>query len=877
MSDDDRKAAQSLMVTGRVGHGDFINGQFDLQDEVLNGKPVYRSEHEIPESYGEVAGQHVYLYYHADNDAWVLSHQINSLDVIGYAPSHIKNIWHINNGKGPFIPDPTVKLVTAANGQVLTNLGAWTVEPDGEVALKVVKDGPGSERPFTCLDLFRGVVDRYPDAVALSYQRTADATSRSVEGEWVSRTYRQYFDDAMNVAKAMTKLGLKPSHGVLIIGANAPEWNIAYMASILAGAFPVGVYPSSTPDDIHYIADQARANVIFVDQHIQLSKVLQIKNRLDNLVAVVQYQGFPDAGGEENFYSWADINALGRDVTNDSATAQEVVRRQQNMRANKCAVLAFTAGTSNDPRGVMLAHDNITWTARAVAQALGAEPAQDSVVSYLPLANVTVQMTDIWIPIASVGTVFFAQPDGLDTMSVIHTLRDVRPTLFFGVPWVWARLAEEGQDVKRLSAWEKRKGLKGSIKMQRGEKPSWKFGIAEKRTFSKIKKALGLDECRLAFCIDSNLPEDVMEYFLSINLPIYESYGSAESCGFHTLSLPGMSRPASVGKTFPGSQVRLTHGSHEIIMYGRHVFMGYLRDAELTAKTVDERGWLESGDLGQSDKTGFLYVSCRMSDMLLLAGGSLIPPIPIEYNIKMALKGLVDDVVLVGAKRKSLACLITLRSELDDRMQPTENLHASAVEKLKEIGINAKTMAQALEGAYSDRLRSYIEKAITDVNSKAPSKTQHVMKFELLARPFSRRTGEYSPMYKLKRRFIAYHYADVINSMYGGEDADDYEQQEWYHGPISRNDCVALQKRDGGGADGWFLVRLSTKEKDTFIITLAFKGKLYHNQIKYADGVYSTHKTQGDHQYTSLQELINHHKEGAHGFQTVLTKHCVRA
>lgn len=413
--------------------------------------------------------------------------------------------------------------------------------------------------------------------------------------------------------------------------------------------------------------------------------------------------------------------------------------------------------------------------------------------------------------------------------------------------------------------------------MQRGEKPNWKFNYAEKTTFSKIKRSLGLDGVRLAFSLDSNLPEATLEYFLAINVPVYETYGAAESTGFHTLSLPGLSRPASVGKTFPGAQVRLTHASHEIIMFGRHVFMGYLNDAELTSKKIDERGWLESGDFGQSDKNGFLYVSGRVSDCLLLLGGSSIPPLPIEWCIKNALIGLVEDVVLVGAKRKNLACLITLRAELDGSMQPTEHLHPNAVEKLKELGIVAKTMAQALEGAYSERLRTHVEKVLAEINGKSPSKSQHVLAFEILPRPFSRKGGEYSPMYKLRRKFIAYKYADVINGLYGGEEVEDYEQEEWYHGPISRNDCVSLQKRDGGGEDGWFLVRLSTKEKDTFIVTLSFKGKLYHNQIKYVDEMFATHKTQGDHQYKSLQELIAHHKQGAHGFQTLLTKHCKRA
>ncbi|EGD79828.1 hypothetical protein PTSG_10811 [Salpingoeca rosetta] len=753
----DNEADRTLIFTGRIGHADFINGSFQLQDETVNGKPVYLSDHEIPDGYDDASGCKLYLYFHEENDAWVVSHVLNSLDVIAFAPSRITSIWHVATGKGPFVPDPTVKLIAASTGKVLTRLGAWTVEPSGEVALKIEHPPePGSERPMTIVELLRLAADRFSDQHALA--------SIKPDGTWAFRTYRELFDECVYVARALVKLGLRKHHTVLIYGTNAAEWT---------------------------------------------------------------------------------ITAIG---------------------ACACA----------RARGVMLSHDNITWTARTLAQALGAEPAQDRLVSYLPLANMAAQMMHVWMPIAAVATVYFGKPDPFEKLDFMSTLRAANPTLFVGIPWVWRRLYEHGNETKRLSAWAARKGMKGSIRLQRGEGVNWKFKYANKNTFSKIKKAIGLDECRLAMCIDSNLSPAMAEYFLAINLPVFESYGCAECAGVHTISIPGQSRPASAGKQLPGTQVRMTHGSHEILMYGRHVMMGYLFDPDATSDAIDERGWLHTGDIGQADRSGFLYVTGRQPDLLLTAGGAYVPPVPIETALKAELRGLVSNAVLVGAKRKSLGVLLTLNTLTDDHYTPTDELAPDAVSVLREMGCTATTASACLNGPHTDRVMQFVHTALENVNAKVVSEDQRVTRFEFLPRGLSQDTRELGPTFKLRRHFIAIRHANVIDRMYEGEELDDYEQQPWYHGPITRADTINLLKRDGGGYDGWFLIRLSTKEKNTFVITLCFKGKLYHNQIKYADGVYSTHKDQGNHQYNTLQELVNHHREGKNGFQTVLTRPCAR-
>ena len=251
------------------------------------------------------------------------------------------------------------------------------------------------------------------------------------------------------------------------------------------------------------------------------------------------------------------------------------------------------------------------------------------------------------------------------------TLATIRPTIFFAVPALWERLMAHVNDsllttpsgkqkslvgwvrgatlcAVLLTAWQARgRGMQGSIKQQRGESAGFKFKMANKLVFSKLKASLGLDRCRICLNGASALPRSVFEFFLSINIPVFDFYGLAESCGPHVVSVPGTLRSGSCGKTYPGTQIRLITGSNEIILFGRNIFMGYLNDAATTAEAVDDRGWLHTcadepvphaltggrGDIGLVDRAGYLYITGRIKDLIVMASGDNILPVPLEQKI----------------------------------------------------------------------------------------------------------------------------------------------------------------------------------------------------------------------------------------------------
>ncbi|RXM92890.1 Long-chain-fatty-acid--CoA ligase ACSBG2 [Acipenser ruthenus] len=283
----------------------------------------------------------------------------------------------------------------------LNELKLCTTKEDGEVKLRMGDSGQAAEPAITVNQMFLQTVEQYGDQVALA----------SKDGDnWNRLTYKEYYQRCRTAAKSFLKLGLERYHGVGILGFNSPEWFIADIGAILAGGFAVGIYTTNSPEACQYVAENCKANVLVVENHKQLQKILQIQDKLPHVKAIIQYK---DALKEKkpNLYTWAEFMEMGTDVPDSQL--DEIIASQ---KPNQCCTLIYTSGTTGQPKGVMLSHDNITWTASATGKTVKLKhacEAQEVVVSYLPLSHIAAQMIDIWLPIKYGGVIYFAQPDAL--------------------------------------------------------------------------------------------------------------------------------------------------------------------------------------------------------------------------------------------------------------------------------------------------------------------------------------------------------------------------------------------------------------------------------------------------------------------------------
>ena len=569
-------------------------------------------------------------------------------------------------------------------------------------------------------------------------------------GAWQTTTWSEYERDVKRAGRSLIALGVQPGEGITLIGQNSPEWVIADVAAIYAGAMPAGIYTTNSAEQARYITAHCDARVSFADGPVQVAKFVAEKANLPKLEVVVQMLGVPEegAGGDSlRVLGWREFLALGDDIPESDLEA-----RMNAQKPDDACTLIYTSGTTGEPKAVMITHTNCVWTAQTSYQTIDAT-ADDISISYLPLSHIAEQIMTIHGPMVGGSLVYFAE--SLEKLG--ENLAEIRPTFFMGVPRVWekiqAKMVAAGANAppmrKKLVAWARRQGLAGGLAEQRGEKKPLLYPLAKKLVFDTVRKRLGLDRARVCVTSAAPISRDTLDFFLALGIPLLEVYGMSECTGPATTSAPESFRTGKVGVVLPGTELKVAEDG-EICMRGKHVFKGYLKDEEATASALDADGWLHSGDIGTIDKDGFIQITDRKKDLLITAGGENIAPQVLEGH----LKGIpaVAHAVVVGDRRKYLVALLTL----DPEKLTAETALA---------GSPAKTVGEA---ANCEIFRAHVEKQIGTVNEKL-ARVQTIKRFSIIPAEFTIDGGELTPTMKLKRRVVNEKYSKNIEDLYPPE------------------------------------------------------------------------------------------------------------
>jgi len=432
---------------------------------------------------------------------------------------------------------------------------------------------------------------------------------------------------------------------------------------------------------------------------------------------------------------------------------QTVDERFARLTPDTLASLIYTSGTTGTPKGVMLSHHNLAWSARTGLSTFQVDR-QDVMVSYLPLSHIAEQMLTIYVAITAGMKIYFA--GGIDQLK--DTLLVARPTVLFGVPRVWEklqsalalRLAEQKPFQRRIIAWARDVGSRvGHYRLESGSP----FGllaveeiVARKLFFTKIRTSLGLERLRFAVSAAAALRKDVVEFFLSLSIPIHEIYGLSESTGPLTMNVPsvGQTRVGTVGRPLPGSALKLA-ADGEILFRGPNVALGYFKDPAATAQTFQD-GWLYTGDIGEQDDAGFLRITDRKKDLLRTSGGKYVAPQPIESLLRTL--PLVSQAVVVGEGRKFVSALLTLDPERASKYAEASGLPTSRTELMA-----------------SDKLRQFVHDQLEQMNAQL-ARFEQIKRFTILPTEFSIERDEVTPTQKLRRKVITKNYAAEIDAMY---------------------------------------------------------------------------------------------------------------
>lgn len=583
---------------------------------------------------------------------------------------------------------------------------------------------------------------RHPHRVALR---------RKHLGLWQPVTWGEYAEAARLVAHGLLALGVEPGERVGLVGENRPEWLFADLGIQSIGGWTTGIYTTSSPEQIDYILEHAGCRLFLLEGEEQLDKALEIRGRVPALERIIVM----DPEGLRTFrdpqvLSWEEFLNLGR--AHRAAHPDALEDRLARIGSDDVAVLIYTSGTTGPPKGAMLTHHNITWTADALADALGYRP-EDEVLSYLPLSHIAERLTSVLVPARYGYTVNFVE--NVDT--VLENLREVAPTILFAVPRIWEKLysgidlhMREVDPFKRFAYRAAAAvGRSAALYRQRGRAlpPGLRllYGLCDALILLPLRRRLGLHRLRWALSGGAPIAPDTLAYFWSLGVTILQVYGQTEGSGPTTVHREGAVRPETVGTALRGVEVRLANDG-EILVRGGNVFAGYFKEPDATAATLRD-GWLHSGDVGVFDPDGQLRITDRKKDLFITAGGKNIAPQYIENKLKFS--PYINDAVVVGDGRRYLVALLVIDEENVTKWAQDRRLPFTTYTDLSQ---------------HQD-VRDLIWREVEAIN-KTLSGPEQVKKFAILPKRLYAEDGEVTPTMKVKRKAMMERYGDLVETLY---------------------------------------------------------------------------------------------------------------
>jgi len=587
----------------------------------------------------------------------------------------------------------------------------------------------------TLVQLFFEATERHRGRPALRY----------LEGEELRElTYGEVEDHALTVAAALHARGLERGGKVALLSENRPEWAIMDYGALCAGAWIVPVYSTLTSAQIEYLLTNSGARMAVASDAEQLEKILEVRPRCPDLGTVVVFDDVPDA--PDDVLPWDVFLNEGWGVRRKRGDA-ELRAAAEEADPGDVATMLYTSGTTGDPKGVMLTHDNIFSNVKACEQALPVGPA-DSTLSILPLSHILQRMVDYLFFYRGCS---IAYPHSIDT--VPRDMRIVKPTVMVAVPRVYEKVYNRVMEATgfraKLVQWAREVGSAWADETLAGRAPSAVlravYALADLLVFRKIRAGVG---GRIRYFVSGGGPlsPDINRFFYSVGLTILEGYGLTETSPVTNVNTEEDFRIGTVGKPVPGTEVRIADDG-EILVRGPQVMKGYYKMPEATEEAITADGWFKTGDVGTIDEAGFLTVTDRKKDLIITSGGKNIAPQPIENRLKK--NRYVEQAVMVGDGRKFAAILVV----------PA----ASAVESwASEQGVSAPDLGGLLS---DDRVQRFLA---DQVYGELEDLAQYELpkKIGLLQEEFTVEGGGLTPTQKVKRRVVEERYQDLIDSFY---------------------------------------------------------------------------------------------------------------
>lgn len=592
--------------------------------------------------------------------------------------------------------------------------------------------------PRTLAELFLQSRSEYDLPNALNFKQ---------DGEWRAISARTMIERSENIALGLYSLGLRKGDRAAILAANSPDWTLTDAGCQFAGIVDVPIYTTASPHSIKYILDDSRTRVLFIQDKAAFDRIESVLGECSSIEALIFF--YPAGVTESRAMALSDLESRGVELRESQPALSEQLRLA--IEPDDVATLIYTSGTTGEPKGVMLSHTNLISNAIDASEKYGFS-GHDVSLSVLPLSHVF-ERTGMYVYIVSGMSVFFAE----SIEKVPDNLKEVRPTIFIGVPRIFEKVYEKARlSAARSSPMRERifdwaiEVAKEFASINESSMPipvslMAKHSVADKIVYAKLREFFGGN---LRFCITGGaaLSDDIYLIFTGAGISIMQGYGLTETSPVVSSNNPIDVKVGTVGKPIRNNKVRIASDG-EIEVTGPGVMLGYYHKAEATKDAFTPDGWFRTGDIGHLDDEGFLVITDRKKELFKTSGGKYIAPSHVEQMIKAS--RFVNQVVLVGNGRKFPAALIVPNFEMLESYAHLKSLDLKTPE----------------EFCRSERIHDLFERQIASVTEHL-AQYEKVKKFALIENELTVDGGELTPTLKVKRRVVDEKYKHLIDELY---------------------------------------------------------------------------------------------------------------
>jgi long-chain acyl-CoA synthetase len=570
-----------------------------------------------------------------------------------------------------------------------------------------------------------------PDAVVMRRPRG---------GRWQDVTAAQFRDEVTSLAKGLVATGIAPGDRVALMSRTRYEWTLADYAIWTAGAITVPIYETSSTEQIQWILSDSGARAAFAETPAHADAIRQA-----GVQAVTDVWVIEGPGGL----------AISPDAAR-SVTDEQLEQRRASRKAGDLATIIYTSGTTGRPKGCEITHRNLLSDVRnAVEGALldVFEIDGSSTLLFLPLAHSFARI--IQVGCLESGSVL---GHWADTSTVAEALPEFRPTFLLAVPRVFQKVFSTAVQQASASGAKRRifdAAVATATDWSRataapdgdggpGLTLRLRHALFDRLVYAKLRAAVG---GQVSYAVSGGAPlgERLGHFFRGAGITILEGYGLTETSAAATVNRPQRNKIGTVGQPLPGVAIRIAE-DEEILLRGPNIFPGYWQNEAATAETLDDEGWLHSGDAGSLDDEGFLRITGRKKELIVTAGGKNVAPAVLEDRLRG--NPLISQAVVVGDGRPYVAALITLDDEgvafwREQHRQP------AGADVISDPALVAD-----------------IQAAVDEAN-KAVSRAESIRRFRILPEDFTEANGYLTPSLKVRRNIVTKDFADEIEALYG--------------------------------------------------------------------------------------------------------------